>query len=78
MMNNTDSSSEQQMNILRKTRFKKILDNEMDSELKKKRNKRIRADGFADGRWTEKEHIIFVNLFKVFGNDWKSVKFFKI
>jgi hypothetical protein len=40
----------------------------------KKRKKRAKKEGFLNGRWGEKEHIVFLQLFKIFGNDWKGVK----
>ena len=42
--------------------------------LMKKRKKRPKKEGFLNGRWDEKEHLIFLQLFKIFGNDWKGVK----
>jgi hypothetical protein len=74
-MNKKESAKPSPKNFLRRLRFKQFgSPSPSETQKKKRRNKRARAEGYADGRWTETEHDIFLKLFKVFGNDWKSVR----
>jgi hypothetical protein len=72
-MNSTKETSLLTKELLTKSKRRNHPTLVTPSPLFKKRKKRAKKEGFLNGRWGEKEHLVFLQLFKIFGNDWKGV-----